>query len=125
MKELTNFFKLLSDETRLRIVMLLHKNELCVCQICGVLNLSQPKVSKHLAKLRYMNIVESKRKEQFIYYSLKIEEDVLKRLIDIIAVNIESYQLLNEDKKELLNKEEYLSMCKTICRGDKDDKRDI
>ncbi|MFH4267891.1 metalloregulator ArsR/SmtB family transcription factor, partial [Acinetobacter baumannii] len=48
-----NFFKCLSDETRLNIVTLIAENkELCVCDLTEKLQLSQPKISRHLALLR-------------------------------------------------------------------------
>ena len=48
-----NFFKCLSDETRLNIVTLIVENkELCVCDLTEKLQLSQPKISRHLALLR-------------------------------------------------------------------------
>jgi ArsR family transcriptional regulator len=51
--EWEDFFKVLSDETRLRILILLDRRELCVCEICQILDLSQPKVSRHLAKINF------------------------------------------------------------------------
>ncbi len=42
MNTLINTFKLLSDETRLRIILLLQQEELCVCQLTGILDISQP-----------------------------------------------------------------------------------
>ena len=48
MHELTNIFKALSDETRLRIIKLLEQGELCVCDITAALDMVQPKVSFHL-----------------------------------------------------------------------------
>ena len=56
MNKLLNYFKVLSDETRLRIMVLLFHNELCVCQLTGITGISQPNVSKHLAKLRDIGI---------------------------------------------------------------------
>ncbi|NCC79781.1 MAG: ArsR family transcriptional regulator, partial [Clostridia bacterium] len=50
MNDLLNIFKTLSDETRLRIVMLLHHDELCVCEMSGILDVSQPTISKGLSK---------------------------------------------------------------------------
>jgi Predicted transcriptional regulators len=64
MNKLINIFKILSDETRLRIIILLAQEELCVCQISGVLNVSQPKVSKSLSRLRDLNLVIDERKEK-------------------------------------------------------------
>jgi len=111
MNQLTNFFKILSDETRLRIVILLAQEELCVCEMCGILELSQPKVSKHLAKLRDKGFVTDERKEQFIFYSLKVEDGAIVNLIKNIVDNIEKYPQLKTDSKRLVDKELYLYQC--------------
>ncbi|MBZ7421839.1 MULTISPECIES: metalloregulator ArsR/SmtB family transcription factor [Enterobacterales] len=64
-------FKNLSDETRLSIVMLLREaGELCVCEIIGVLNESQPKISRHLAMLRETGLIMDRRDGKWIYYRL-------------------------------------------------------
>jgi len=64
-------FKNLSDETRLSIVMLLREaGELCVCEIIGVLNESQPKISRHLAMLRETGLLMDRRDGKWIYYRL-------------------------------------------------------
>ncbi len=60
-EDLTNLFKALSDETRLRIYSLLTKAELCVCEIEDILNLSQSLVSNHLAVLRRAGLVKARR----------------------------------------------------------------
>ena len=73
MNQLSELFKVLSDETRLRIINLLNKQDLCVCELVEILELSQPKISKHIARLRTINLVNSKRNEQYIYYSLNKE----------------------------------------------------
>jgi len=112
MDKLTDFFKMLSDETRVRILVLLYHKKLCVCQMCGIMEETQPKISKHLAKLRDMGFVKDERKEQFIYYYLnlknKLFEDVLKNIID----NIDEYETLKNDIKRQDGAEEYLPTCK-------------
>ena len=66
-----NFLKQLADETRLRCLFLLkQQGELCVCELTYALDLSQPKVSRHLAGLRDAGIVQGRREGQWIYYSL-------------------------------------------------------
>jgi ArsR family transcriptional regulator len=60
-EDLTDLFKALSDETRLRIYSLLTKAELCVCEIEDILNLSQSLVSNHLAVLRRAGLVRTRR----------------------------------------------------------------
>lgn len=65
------FFKLLSDPTRLRIVLLLHsKGELCVCELVEALDDSQPKISRHLAQLRASGLLIDSRRGQWVYYDL-------------------------------------------------------
>ena len=65
------FLKQLSDPTRLRALLLLHRHgELCVCELTHALELSQPKVSRHLANLRRIGIVNSRREGLWMHYSL-------------------------------------------------------
>ena len=110
MDKLTNYFKLLSDETRIRIMVLLFHNEFCVCQITGITGISQPNVSKHLAKLRDMRLVKDERKEQYIFYSLNIEdklfEDILKNIVD----NIEDYPTLRLDIEKSKGAAKYIEL---------------
>ncbi len=113
MDQILNFFKLLSDETRLRIVVLLAQQDLCVCEIYGILDLSQPKVSKHLAKLRNMGFVTDERREQYIFYKLNINDEILEGFIKNIIENIDKYPQLSIDRDNLSKKDIYLNQCNT------------
>jgi ArsR family transcriptional regulator len=65
------FFQLLSDETRLRCLLLMQQEgELCVCELVHALGLIQPKVSRHLAVLRDNRVVTDRRSGQWIYYQI-------------------------------------------------------
>lgn len=112
MSYLLEFFKLASDETRLRIIILLAQKELAVCEICGILKLSQPKISKHLGKLRDMNFVTDTREEKFIFYSLNIKDDIVREFVHEIVDRLDFYPQLKEDSVGLKSKEVYLSCCK-------------
>ncbi|MFJ3455717.1 metalloregulator ArsR/SmtB family transcription factor [Scandinavium goeteborgense] len=64
-------FKVLSDDTRLAIIMLLKESgELCVCDICGATSESQPKISRHMAILRDAELVLDRREGKWVYYRL-------------------------------------------------------
>lgn len=78
------FFQLLSDDTRLRSLLLMqHEGELCVCELVHALGVIQPKVSRHLAGLRDAGIVIDRRQGQWIYYQLNPElPDWARRVID-------------------------------------------
>ena len=70
-KDLVRFFKLLSDETRLRILFYLSQTkELHVRALCDLLNQSQPAVSHHLGMLRNAGIVEPRREGKRNYYCI-------------------------------------------------------
>lgn len=66
-----DFFKCLSDQTRLDLLMLvLKKTECCVCEFTEILALSQPKISRHLALLRSHKVLQDRRQGQWVYYRL-------------------------------------------------------
>lgn len=67
----TDFFKCLSDPTRLDILkMVMAKDNVCVCEMTEAMQLSQPKISRHLALLRNLSILLDQRKGQWVYYRL-------------------------------------------------------
>lgn len=80
MKELAKFFKALSDETRLQIVvLLLMKDELCVCDIENSLEMTQSKASRHLRYLVNAGVLTDRRHNIWVYYSINsgLNEDEL------------------------------------------------
>jgi len=71
-KDLVQVFKLLSDETRLRILLYLtREQELHVTALCEKLGQSQPAVSHHLALLRVAGLIEPRRDGKHNYYSVR------------------------------------------------------
>jgi ArsR family transcriptional regulator len=97
-QRLNQIFKALSDETRLRIVNLLTTGELCVCDIMSILDISQPKASRHLAYLKYSGLVESRREGLWMHYSLKSDLDKgILALIDLIVQWRKKYSILQQD----------------------------
>ena len=69
-----SFTRTLADLTRLRILMLLlQEEELCVCHLTKILEMVQPKVSRHLAVLREKGILQDRRSGLWIHYRLHPE----------------------------------------------------
>jgi len=66
-------FQILSDTTRIRILLLLDKHELCVCQLMGALGMSQPRISQQLGVLKQGELVINSRKGNWIYYKINPE----------------------------------------------------
>ncbi|MEX2320363.1 MAG: metalloregulator ArsR/SmtB family transcription factor, partial [Saccharospirillum sp.] len=65
------FFKNLAEDTRLRALLLIHsQQELCVCELTEALQESQPKISRHLAQLRNSGLLQDRRNNQWVFYSI-------------------------------------------------------
>ena len=75
--DLDAVFKGFADPTRIRILSVLAAGELCVCDIVDILRLPQPAVSRHLAYLRRMGLVEATREWKFAHYRLASPEHTL------------------------------------------------
>ena len=68
--DLDALFKGFADPTRLRVLNALAAGELCVCDLVELLGIAQPAVSRHLAYLRRMRLVEATREWKFAHYRL-------------------------------------------------------
>lgn len=110
MEKLINYFKLLSDETRLRIMVLLYHNEFCVCQLTGITEISQPNVSKHLARLRDMGLVKDERKDQYTFYSLNLQDKLFEKILKEIVDNIKEYPILRLDIEKSKDAAKYIEL---------------
>lgn len=94
-------FKCLADETRARMTLLIaREGELCVCELTCALDLSQPKISRHLAQLREAGILTDRRQGQWVYYRLNssLPEWVQVMLKGVVDANT---QWLNPDAMRL------------------------
>jgi ArsR family transcriptional regulator len=70
LEQLTSLFRLLSDKTRLNILMLLATGERNVSNLCEELQLPQPTVSHHLGLLRMNNVIGNRRSGKQVFYTL-------------------------------------------------------
>ena len=68
--ELAELFKVFGDSTRIRILHLLSRAELCVCDVAALLGLTQPAVSYQLKILRQARLVRSRREGKATVYAL-------------------------------------------------------
>lgn len=98
--ELSALFKALSDETRLRILMLLSRGELCVCDIVAAMGMSQPKVSFHLGVMKEAGLVRDRRQGRWTHYSIDAP-DVFRRLLVLSVLERVPKDEVNEDRRRL------------------------
>ena len=96
------FFKMLSDETRLRCLILIAREELVsVGELCIALDESQPKISRHLAILRQSGVLLDQREGQWVYYKVNTELPgwMRKVMTGLVASNC----LKKEYQQDILN----------------------
>lgn len=73
--DLALLFAALSDRTRLRLLNLMDGREVCVCYFVEILGQSQPKISRHLAYLRRVDIVAARRQGKWMHYKIVAPTD--------------------------------------------------
>jgi ArsR family transcriptional regulator, lead/cadmium/zinc/bismuth-responsive transcriptional repressor len=76
--DLADIFKILSHQTRLKILHALSSHELCVCDLAALLSMSESAVSHQLRPLRTMRLVRSRREGKLVYYAL--DDDHVQQL---------------------------------------------
>ena len=95
LSNLCQLFRLLSDKTRLQIVMLLGAGERNVTSLCDELKLPQPTVSHHLGLLRMNRVILNKRQGKQVIYTLestgKVSSGKLKFSSPPYTVTVEGY----------------------------------
>jgi ArsR family transcriptional regulator len=90
-KDVVKIFKLLSDQTRLKILLYLaQRDELHVRALCDILGQSQPAVSHHLALLRVAGLIESRREGKHNFYRV-----MPRRFQDLLSMIFESIPAAN------------------------------
>lgn len=84
--ELSDFFKILSDNTRISILTIIDQNEVCVCDIASILDMTKSAVSHQLRVLKDANLVKSRKsgKENFYSFSDEHVKDILEIAIEHI-----------------------------------------
>ncbi len=85
--DLTEFFKVFGDVTRLRILHVLQVSELCVQDIADVLGMSQSAISHQLRVLKAQDLVKRRREGKIIYYSLA--DDQISTILSTGLIHIE------------------------------------
>lgn len=94
MESLERIFKALGCASRLWILWLLKQHPLCVCEIMGILEITQTNASRHLSYLKSAGLVNSERQEQWVVYSLN--EDLPQNLKQILELAIEIVSTLDK-----------------------------
>ncbi|MCY0865556.1 MAG: metalloregulator ArsR/SmtB family transcription factor [Sulfobacillus sp.] len=106
-----DLFKALADPMRLRILALLRIREACVCELAGLLPITQPAVSQHLRKLRQAGLIQERRHKYWTYYAVRTDLD------PAVAALIEQLPHVEADEKWLANHQVETS-CEVMVPGE-------
>ena len=102
LKDLVKVAKSLSYPNRVRIVEALREGELCVCELCDALGLSQSTLSTHLQVIRSAGIVRSRKEGKWSYYALTPEAvTVINQWLHSFRTGIRRDAVLIRDRKRL------------------------
>ncbi len=84
---LAEFFKIIGDTTRTKILFALDQNEMCVCDIANVLGMSKSSISHQLGTLRRSGIVKCRKEGKEVFYML--DDEHVKKVFEIGIEHIE------------------------------------
>ncbi len=82
-KKISEFYKALSDPTRVRILKMLNMRRMCVCELTAILNLSQPTITHHLKIMERAKLIRPRKKGKLTYYEV-IEPSIIKDMERIL-----------------------------------------
>jgi len=93
-QEIGDFFKVLGEPTRIKIINALFNSEMCVCDLTAVLEMNQPAISHQLKTLKQAGFVKYRKDGKTVYYSLK--DDHVRQIYE------QGFLHINEKKGGLL-----------------------
>lgn len=108
----TQIFKSFSDESRVRIMYLLYRNEeLCISDLELILDFTQTKTSRHITYLKHAGLLSFRKQDQWVFYHVKEEVlDIVDRIFkflnkDTVLLNdYETFKILNSNRELSINK---------------------
>ncbi len=103
MREITDIFKAISEQNRVRILLMLLHKSLCVCEIKSILNISTPTVSSHLNILRKAGFIEDTKDGKWINYRIKqnITNQVVIDLLDSLVKWYADTEIMQNDLAQI------------------------
>jgi ArsR family transcriptional regulator len=105
MKELVSAAKAFADPSRIRILRALRGQELCVCELCDVLGLTQSTLSTHLQVIRNAGLVSARKEGKWMYYAISPDaKQLVRSLFQIFASSLEADTTLLRDEKKLTHR---------------------
>ncbi|MGB9696538.1 MAG: ArsR/SmtB family transcription factor [Ignavibacteria bacterium] len=106
-------FKALSDKSRLRILKMLQRKSLCVCEITEILKLATSTVSKHLSILHEAGLIISDKDKKWVNYKInpEPEDDIVSAVLLFVHLQLENDEVIKKDKKALASIDRNIICC--------------
>ncbi len=94
-----NIFKAIAEINRVRILLMLLKKSLCVCELTEILQLSTSTVSKHLSILKNTGFISYEKEGKWINYKIvdNIQDDIIKNILDNLPKWFENDEIIKKD----------------------------
>lgn len=81
MNTLAEFFKIMGDQTRCKLLFALMQNEMCVCDLANVLSMTKSSISHQLSKMKEVGLVKCRKSGKTVYYSL--DDSHIKEIFEV------------------------------------------
>jgi ArsR family transcriptional regulator len=120
MREFMAITKALSDPSRVRILLVLRRRELCVCQITELFGFAPSTMSKHLSILHQAGLILSRKTERWVYYRLPDRSIpvVVREALDWVRKSLAKTEEVKTDARRLdkILKMDLKEICRRQCR---------
>lgn len=120
LKDIIEFAKCFTNESRLKLIKFLAERELCVCELEEVTGQSQSNISQHLRNLYNAGLVKKRRDGQLIYYSLDTElfQEKIEAMVGLVNLPLEEIDGFEDEKDNFRNLDDNqrIKECKN-CQG--------
>ncbi len=103
MEQFTKIFKALADPNRVRIMKMLERKQLCVCEVTEILNLSTSTVSSHLSLLRQAGLIDYEKNGKWVDYKINRESRnlILNQIIALLPAWLNDEEIVKIDLEKL------------------------
>ena len=93
-------FKVFADRNRLRILSLLYKRKMCVCELAHILGVTQPSVSRHLKQMKKAGLVADERDGFWTNYFLLKDKPEIRRILACMEAFLAEDSVIQADRKK-------------------------
>ena len=113
MNEVTVALKALSEEIRIRILLVLHNDEACVCELMAAFDMAQSKLSHHLIALRDAGFISDEKRGKWNYYRIAPDslDPVRRNLLTSLSTWLNDDSVVEKDRKTLQKVKEKMQIC--------------